>query len=93
MKDFVEDKNYSKLKLLEKLGYALGIVGNSNFFFWGDISHLGYNQKKKEGQGLVTRTKVFFLGKDGTLLPHYEQLLFEVTIFSEYVVACCQTIV
>jgi hypothetical protein len=33
LKDFFEDKTYPKLKLLEKLGYALGIVGNNEFFF------------------------------------------------------------
>lgn len=60
MKDFFEDKTYPKLKLLEKLGYALGIVGNNDFFFQGDISHLGYKIKKGgRGGGLVTRTRLF----------------------------------
>jgi hypothetical protein len=51
LKDFVEDKNYPKLKLLEKLGYALGIVGNNDLFFGCDISHLGYTTKRRRGGG------------------------------------------
>jgi hypothetical protein len=92
LKDFFEDKTYPKLKLLEKLGYALGIVGNNDFFFQGDISHLGYKIKKGgRGGRACDKNKAFFLGKDVPLLSHYEQLLFEVTIFRQYVVACCQT--
>jgi hypothetical protein len=63
LKAFVEDKNYPKLMLLEKLGYALRIVGNDDFILGGNISHLGYNQKKKGGGGACDKNKGFFLGK------------------------------
>jgi hypothetical protein len=55
-------------------------------FSWGQHFTPWLQQKKKRWGGVVTRKKVFFLGKDGTLLPHYEQLLFEVTIFRQYVI-------
>jgi hypothetical protein len=74
------------------LGYGLGIVGNNDFIFCGDISHFGYN-KKQGGAGACDKNKGFFFWrKDDPLLPHYEQLLFEVTIFRQCFVACCQTI-
>ncbi len=65
----------------------LFVLLGTMILFWGATFHtLATTKKKRGGEELVTRTKVFFLGKDGPLLPNYEQLLFEVTIFRQI---CC----
>jgi hypothetical protein len=75
-------KNTGGCKIIKFVFFTISSVLISDLIiFWQILQHGNYKRALQQAQRLF-----------GPLSPHYQDIFFEVAIFRQQVVACCQTI-